>query len=291
MDTQQERLYRLNHALLSGKDVCSSEGMLHDFPESLKKPFQVNGVGVVVCRQGSFMFTLNQKDFSAKANETLFIPGGSVFQVCRQSEDAEVFILVYQTEPIRDIIGNCVTSMHLYSQLATEPCYVWSTGEENEVLKYMSLLDNTLQIGENTFNNYEQKLLLLGLTYRLCSIYNRKLITQRASVGHKHDIFIRLIQLIEKYYMEQRGVEFYADKLCITPNYLNEIVTSIMGLSAKQYIQNKVMDESKRLLAYTDSSISDIAFELHFSTVSYFIRCFRQHTGETPLLYRKTHKP
>ena len=78
MDTQQERLSRLNHALLSGEDVCSSEGMLHDFPESLKKPFQVNGVGLVVCRQGSFMFTLNQKDFSAKANETLFIPGGSV---------------------------------------------------------------------------------------------------------------------------------------------------------------------------------------------------------------------
>ncbi len=145
MDTQQERLSRLNHALLSGEDVCSSEGMLHDFPESLKKPFQVNGVGLVVCRQGSFMFTLNQKDFSAKANETLFIPGGSVFQVARQSEDAEVFILVYQTDPIRDIIGNCVTSMHLYSQLATEPCYVWSTGEENEVLKYMSLLDNTLR--------------------------------------------------------------------------------------------------------------------------------------------------
>ena len=53
MDTQQERLSRLNHALLSGEDVCSSEGMLHDFPESLKKPFQVNGVGLVVCRQGS----------------------------------------------------------------------------------------------------------------------------------------------------------------------------------------------------------------------------------------------
>lgn len=60
-----------------------------------------------------------------------------------------------------------------------------------------------------------------------------------------------------------------------------------MGVSAKQYIQNKVIDEAKRLLAYTDAPISDIAFELHFSTVSYFIRRFRQHTGETPLLYRK----
>ena len=45
MDTQQERLSRLNHALLSGEDVCSSEGMLHDFPESLKKPFQWSRAG------------------------------------------------------------------------------------------------------------------------------------------------------------------------------------------------------------------------------------------------------
>jgi len=52
-----------------------------------------------------------------------------------------------------------------------------------------------------------------------------------------------------------------------------------------------VIDEAKRLLAYTDAPISDIAFELHFSTVSYFIRRFRQHTGETPLLYRKKYKP
>ena len=77
----------------------------------------------------------------------------------------------------------------------------------------------------------------------------------------------------------------------LTEQHLNEIVTSTKGISAKQYIRNKVMDEAKRLLTYTDFPISDIAFELHFSTVSYFIRSFRQHTGETPLLYRKTHKP
>ena len=56
MDTQQERLSRLNHALLSGEDVCSSEGMLHDFPESLKKPFQVNGVGLVVYSESEGFF-------------------------------------------------------------------------------------------------------------------------------------------------------------------------------------------------------------------------------------------
>ena len=99
------------------------------------------------------------------------------------------------------------------------------------------------------------------------------------------------MNLVNIHSKEQHSVQYYADKLCITSNYLNEMVTSTMGFSAKQYIQNKVMDEAKRLLVYTNIPISDIAFELCFSTVSYFIRSFRQHTGETPLLYRKTHKP
>lgn len=90
---------------------------------------------------------------------------------------------------------------------------------------------------------------------------------------------------------EHHSVRYYADKLCITPNYLNEIVSSALGISAKQYIQNKVMEEAKRLLVYTDFPISEIAFELHFSTVSYFVRCFRQSTGETPLAYRSIYKP
>lgn len=58
----------------------------------------------------------------------------------------EVFILAYQIQPIRDIIGNSVVSMYMYSQLIPEPCYVWTTGEENEIVKYMSLLDSALEM-------------------------------------------------------------------------------------------------------------------------------------------------
>lgn len=64
------------------------------------------------------------------------------------------------------------------------------------------------QYAENrreSFNRYEQKLLLLALTHRLCSVYTRKLIAEKTSVSHKHDIFIRLVQLIEQYYTKERG--------------------------------------------------------------------------------------
>ena len=54
-------------------------------------------------------------------------------------------------------------------------------------------MDSTLKKEENPFNRYEQKLLLLALTHRLCSVYSRKLIVEMNSVSHKHDILIRLV--------------------------------------------------------------------------------------------------
>ena len=129
-------------------------------------------------------------------------------------------------------------------------------------------------------------LMLLDREYKKVNMEEE---TTSKEVGNIH--IDKFMKLVESHPKEQHSVQYYADKLCITPNYLNEIVTSTKGISAKQYIRNKVMDEAQRLLTYTDFPISDIAFELHFSTVSYFIRSFRQYTGTTPLLYRRTHKP
>lgn len=233
------------------------------------------------------MFSLNQKNYSAQAGETLFIPEDSVFQVLQESDEVELFILVYQIDPIRDIIGNSVASMYLYSQLRTEPCYVWNTGDEEEVLKYMSLLDSTLEMEDNTFNRYEQKLLLLGLTYRICSIYNRKLMNLKTSVGHKHDIFIRLIQLIDKYYIEQRGVEFYADKLCLSPKYLSALSKSVCGYTVQELIFKSIVRKSISLLKNTQKSIQEISDYFNFPNPSYFGTFFKKQTGLSPQQYRK----
>lgn len=287
MNVLQERLSRLNYALLNKENICSSKGMLHTFPASLKEPFLINGVGLVICRRGSFMFSLNQKIYSAKAGETLFIPEDSLFQVLQESENVELFILVYQIEPIRDIIGNSVASMYLYSQLRTEPCYVWNTGDEEEVLKYMSLLDSTLEMEDNTFSRYEQKLLLLGLTYRICSIYNRKPINLKSSVGRKYEIFIKLIQLIDEYYTEQRGVEFYAGKLCLSPKYISVLSKSICGYTVQELIFRSITRKSISLLKNTQKSIQEISDYFNFPNASYFGTFFKKQTGQSPQQYRK----
>ena len=287
MDTQQERLSHLDRALSNGENICSSEGMLCSFPASLKKPFMINGAGLMVCRQGNFTFSLNMKVFSAQAGETVFIPEDSLFQVLSESEDLQLFIFIYQIEPIRDIIGNSVATMYLYMQLRTEPCYVWNTGDEEEVLKYMSLLDNTLHLDNNTFNDNEQRLLLLGLTYRICSIYIRKLMNLKTTVGHKHEIFIRLIQLIDAHYTEERGVEFYADKLCLSPKYLSALSKSVCGFTVQELIFKSIIRKSISLLKNTQKNIQEIADFFNFPNASYFGTFFKKQTGMSPQQYRK----
>ena len=290
MDTQQDRLLQFDRDLLSGKNICSSRGVLVTFPSSLKKLFHMKGLGVIICHRGSFQFSLNQKVCSAKAGESLFIPEEGAFQVLQESEDMEVQILIYQIEPIRDIMGNAVVTMYMYSRITPdEPSCVWTTGEEEEITKYMSLLDSAVEVEENPFKLYEQKLLLLALTYRICSMYNRKLVNDGEEAGgRKNEVFIRLIQLIEKYYMQERGVEFYADKLCLSPKYLSAVSKSICGYTVQELVFKAIIRKSISLLKNTQKDIQEISNAFGFPNASYFGTFFKKQVGMSPQQYQKS---
>lgn len=94
------------------------------------------------------------------------------------------------------------------------------------------------------------------------------------------------VHLVEAEYMMRHEVEYYASKLCITPNYLNKIVKQALGTTAKAYIHQKLFAEAKRLLSYTMLNVREIAEWLHFDSASHFVRFFRKHSDMTPLQYR-----
>ena len=83
MDSGQDRLLQFDRDLLSGKNICSSEGIFVNFPPSLKKPFQMKGLGLVICRQGNFQFSLNQKKHFAEAAKVCLFPKMASFRFCK----------------------------------------------------------------------------------------------------------------------------------------------------------------------------------------------------------------
>lgn len=178
--------------------------------------------------------------------------------------------------------------MYMYSKLTPELSCVWNTGEEDEIMKYMSLIDSVLEMEESAFSLYEQKLLLLALTYRICSVYNRKLISAgQETGGRKNEIFVRLIQLIEQYYMQERSVEFYADKLCLSPKYLSALSKSICGYTVQELVFKAIIRKCISLLKNTQKNIQEISNEFGFPNASYFGTFFKKQMGMSPQQYRR----
>lgn len=98
------------------------------------------------------------------------------------------------------------------------------------------------------------------------------------------------INLVGMELYRHHDVDYYANRLCITANYLNKISHATLGVSAHKYIQRRIIVESKNLLEITEMNVSQVADALGFETANYFVRFFKSKTGLTPGVYKAQRK-
>ncbi len=94
-------------------------------------------------------------------------------------------------------------------------------------------------------------------------------------------------KLLHEHFKSERNVAFYAGKLYVSEKHLMRIVKDCTGQTIHRWCCDFVLREAKLLLKSTDMSVSAIAESLNFPSSSFFARFFRQHTGMSPLKYRK----
>jgi AraC family transcriptional activator of pobA len=95
-----------------------------------------------------------------------------------------------------------------------------------------------------------------------------------------------LRKLVEEHFHKERQLAFYADRLAMTVDRLNDHVRRATGVTAGHLIRQRVLTEAKRQLVFTSQPIHEIAYDLAFSDPSHFARFFRKQTGTTPHEFR-----
>ena len=111
--------------------------------------------------------------------------------------------------------------------------------------------------------------------------------TEQSPRSKQQDLYYKYLQLVNRFFAQYRSIEEYAAILNVTPNYLSSIVKLVSGQSTKSYLDERVVTESKNLLAYTTLTVSQIASDLHFSEPTHFIRFFKKEPGLTPSAFRQ----
>jgi len=97
----------------------------------------------------------------------------------------------------------------------------------------------------------------------------------------------QLRRLIDEHFRKERLICFYAEKLAMTADRLNDHVKRATGVTAGHLIRQRVLTEAKRQLVFTNQPIHEIAYDLAFSDPSHFTRFFRKQTGTTPQAFRE----
>jgi AraC family transcriptional activator of pobA len=97
----------------------------------------------------------------------------------------------------------------------------------------------------------------------------------------------QLRRLIDEHFRKERLIRFYADRLAMTADRLNDHVKRATGVTAGHLIRQRVLTEAKRQLVFTAQPIHEIAYDLAFSDPSHFTRFFRKQTGTTPQAFRE----
>lgn len=102
------------------------------------------------------------------------------------------------------------------------------------------------------------------------------------------ELFKRFRHSLESNYLTMRTVAEYANQCGVGQKKLNQVIQKISGTTAKKYIDNRIILESKRLLSSTCDTTQEAAFALEFDDPSNFVKFFKRYTGVTPSQFQSS---
>lgn len=242
---------------------------------------------IMICRKGSATMCVNFKEWQLFEGAVITLFPNDVVILNDVSDDFSVEMLKYDASLLRE--ASLQLEQTVYQSLREDRCRTESTIVTDIINQMFSLLKIYFIQEDCTCLS---QLVLLQLKAFFLGFYDylyRHPADRPEETGSRrtHEIFNEFMMLVEHQYKESRDVNYYADVLHITPKYLNTIVRRVTKNTPKTIIDHYAILQLKLELQTSGKSVKQIAWEYHFSDVSFFCRYFKVHTGVTPQQMRK----
>lgn len=167
------------------------------------------------------------------------------------------------------------------------------TSEEERAIIMDCLAKTRLEL-QRPIDKHSRRLITRNIELLLdyCMRFYERQFATRATANR--DILSKFEGLLDTYFQsglpQTEGlptVKYFADKVCLSPNYFGDLFKKETGKTAQEYIRNHLIDTAKELIAGTDKSITQIAYDLGFQYSQHFNRVFKKSVGYTPVEYRR----
>lgn len=187
-------------------------------------------------------------------------------------------------------LGREIKNYSFFSYSSAEALHL----SEDEKRLYSDVLDQISEELTRPIDRFSKRLLSRSIELILdyCMRFYARQFETRAVADH--GILARFETLLDEYFAQHRpesegvpSVKYFADKVCLSPNYFGDLIKKETGKTAQEYIQDKIIDLAKELILGTDKTINEISYELGYQYSQHFNRIFKKNVGQTPNEYRK----
>ena len=113
---------------------------------------------------------------------------------------------------------------------------------------------------------------------------------QANTLTRAHAVVDKFKRLVNEQFRSSEAVASYANRIGVSPGQLTRLTKQVLGLTALDVINARLVFEAERELTYTADSIKQIAAKLGFDDEAYFSRFFKKETGQSPKAFRLAKK-
>ena len=278
--------FETRHPLVSVVDLKDATRV----PKRVTVNYGIYAVFLKDTRCGTLRYGRQKYDYQ-EGTVTSFAPGQVVETEMDENVKPAARGVLFHPDIIKGTsLGQEIKSYSFFSYSSNEALHLSLREREifSDCLDKISLeLDHSIdRLSKRLISRNIQLLLDYCLRF-----YERQFITRAEANG---TVLSRFENLLDEYFENSSAqteglptVRYFADKVCLSPNYFGDLVKKETGKTPQEYIQNKIIDLAKEMIIGTDKTVSEIAYELGFQYSQHFSRIFKKNVGCTPLEYRK----
>lgn len=292
---QFRKLFPVSDCLSMGDDLSVINVRYDSGLRVLSHPSRFDGYLAFFCISGHLRMMINLTEFDVVENSLFINLPGNIIRVSKLDPDQKDklhFIVVAMTRDYMSGLKMDINKLIERSMfILKSPCFILNEEEKKVAKEYLKLAREVLR----SSLRYKRECIssLLSSIFYLAGGMMEQRISESGAVSDMRTsdrskvIFDRFINLVTEHHMTERGMAFYADRLCITPKYLSKLVKNATGQSAPEWIDAYVILEAKNMLKYSDLPVKEVVSRLNFPNSSSFHKFFKAKTGMTPVQYRK----
>ena len=247
-------------------------------------PFKIDVTTAIICISGKTEGSINLKPYTTNGACLLTILSGQIIEYKSMSEDFTGLFLVMSNKFSDSLMSNASERLPLAISVRDNPVTPLNEESLDGMIKYFDMLKRIIQVKDHPYRLEVARHLTLAFFYGASIDFhqsiNKKKLTQ-------HETFVEnFLKLVQQNFKKERGLEFYANKLCVTSKHMSKIIKETSDKSANDWIDEHVVLEAKALLKSTNKTIEQISDELNFPSQSFFGKYFKRIIGVSPKEYK-----